>query len=209
MKPSAIYSKTGKGVQEASGKTSLLKRADRAVLSAIDGRATLGEVADKVGKGFDGAFELLIAQLDKDGFVREVAAGASSSQSRPTVATVKPAAKAPASKGSSGGGANDLDFTTVMPALKPAGRPAAAASSTPASKSNTSQQESALIKARQEAEAKAQAERERVRQEAEAKARAEAEAKARLDAEKRLREEAAAKAKAEIEAQVRAAREKA
>jgi hypothetical protein len=179
------------------------------VLSAIDGRATLGEVAQKVGKGFDGAFELLIAQLDKDGFVREVAAGASSSssQSRPAVATVKPAARASTSKGSSGGG-DDLDFTTVMPALKPAGRPAAAASSTPASKSNT-QQESALIKARQEAEAKAQAERDKLRQEAEAKARVEAEAKARVDAEKRLREEAAARAKAEIEAQVRAAREKA
>ena len=210
MKPSAIYSKTGKGVQEASGKTSLLKRAERSVLSAIDGRATLGEVAEKVGKGFDGAFELLIAQLDKDGFVREVAANASSSssQSRPAVATLKPAAKASTSKGSSGGGGDDLDFTTVMPALKPAGRPTAAASSTPASKSNT-QQESALIKARQEAEAKAQSERDKLRQEAEAKARVEAEAKARVDAEKRLREEAAAKAKAEIEAQVRAAREKA
>ncbi|HEX6318295.1 MAG TPA: hypothetical protein VFZ84_05420, partial [Burkholderiales bacterium] len=73
MNPSAIYSKSGKGVQEASGKTSLLKRADRAVLSAIDGRATLGEVAQKVGKPFDGAFQVLIAQLDKDGFVREVA----------------------------------------------------------------------------------------------------------------------------------------
>jgi len=201
MKPSAIYSKTGKGVQEASGKTSILKRADRAVLSAIDGRATLGEVAQKVGKGFDGAFELLIAQLDKEGFVREVAAGAtsSSSQSRPSIAAAKPAAKS---------GGDDLDFTTVMPALKPAARPASAASSTPASKSNSAQ-ESALYKARQEAEAKAQAERDKLRQEADAKARVEAEAKARVDAEKRLREEAAAKAKAEIESQVRAAREKA
>src|SRR5947208_1499024 len=101
MKPNTIYSKSGKGVQEASGKTSLLKRADRAVLSAIDGRATLGEVAQKVGKSFDAEFEKLIAQLDQDGFVREVTAAAStttqsrptiSSQSRPTV----PAAKAPA-----------------------------------------------------------------------------------------------------------------
>src|SRR4030095_8456546 len=112
MKPSAIYSKTGKGVQEASGKTSLLKRADRAVLSAIDGRATLGEVAQKVGKGFDGAFELLVAQLDKDGFVREVTAGATSSstQSRPAVPALKPAARPAASKSSSAGG-DDLDFT--------------------------------------------------------------------------------------------------
>jgi len=52
MNPSAIYSKSGKGVQEASGKTSLLKRGDRAVLSAIDGRATLAEVAQKIGKPF-------------------------------------------------------------------------------------------------------------------------------------------------------------
>ena len=41
MNPTAIYSKSGKGVQEASGKTSILKRPERAVLSAIDGRATL------------------------------------------------------------------------------------------------------------------------------------------------------------------------
>src|SRR5262245_50998122 len=197
MKPSAIYSKWGKGVQEASGKTSLLKRADRAVLSAIDGRATLGEVAKKVGKDFDGEFEKLIAQLDKDGFVREVAAGtAASSQSRPAVAAAKPAAKS----STSSGGTDDLDFTTIMPAIKPAARalaPAAAPSKAQVSDAaqRAKEQESALYKARQEAEAKAQAERDRVKQEAEAKARVEAEAKARLDAENRLREEAIGRAK--------------
>ena len=36
MNASAIYSKSGKGVQEAAGKTSHLSRPDRAVLSAID-----------------------------------------------------------------------------------------------------------------------------------------------------------------------------
>src|SRR5580765_7936802 len=214
MKPSTIYSKSGKGVQEASGKTSLLKRADRAVLSAIDGRATLGEVAQKVGKSFDAEFEKLIAQLDKDGFVREVSAAApSSSQSRPAVATVKPG-KAPArASSSSSGGADDLDFTTIMPAVKPAARPlASAAAPSKAQVSDAAlrakEQESALYKARQEAEAKAQAERDRVKQEAEAKARAEAEAKARLDAENRLREEAIGRAKAAAEAQVKAARAK-
>src|ERR1041384_3534894 len=190
MKPSAIYSKSGKGVQEASGKTSLLKRADRAVLSAIDGRATLGEVAQKVGKSFDGEFEKLIAQLDKDGFVREVAAGASSSaasQSRPAMQAVRPRAKA--------------------------GVPKAAAPPSAAQVSDAAQrakeQESALYKARQEAEAKQQAERDRIKQEAEAKARVEAEAKARQDAENRLREEAIGRAKAAAEAQVKAARAKA
>src|SRR5690348_7300657 len=76
MNPSAIYSKSGKGVQEAAGKTSLLQRADRAVLAAIDGRASLAEVAQKVGKTFDPVFQQLITQLDKNGFIREVSAGA-------------------------------------------------------------------------------------------------------------------------------------
>src|SRR3954463_5707012 len=102
MNPTAIYSKSGKGVQEASGKTSLLQRADRAVLSAVDGRATLADVAQKVGKPFDAAFEKLITQLDKDGFIREVSAGAAA----PAKPAAKPAAKAPAANA---GGA-DLDF---------------------------------------------------------------------------------------------------
>ncbi|MDQ5850207.1 MAG: hypothetical protein M3544_14710, partial [Pseudomonadota bacterium] len=75
MNPTAIYSKSGKGVQEAAGKTSLLKRPDRAVLAAIDGRATLADVAQKVGKPFDPGFQQLITQLDKDGFIREVSPG--------------------------------------------------------------------------------------------------------------------------------------
>src|SRR5919108_1724824 len=140
MKPNAIYSKSGKGVQEASGKTSLLKRGDRAVLSAIDGRATLGEVAQKVGKSFDAEFEKLITQLDKDGFVREVTAGSSTTSQ--AIPVIKPAAKA-------AGGANDLDFTGIMPALKRA-PPAPAAPPRPAKPDATKLQEQALYKARQE-----------------------------------------------------------
>jgi hypothetical protein len=218
MKPNTIYSKSGKGVQEASGKTSLLKRADRAVLSAIDGRATLGEVAQKVGKTFDAEFEKLIAMLDKDGFVREVTAGpSSSSQSRPTVPAVKPAAaKAPAAKpaapaAAAGGSADDLDFTTIMPAIKRApaqsAPPKSSAQPDAAAKQRAKEQEAALYKARQEAEARAQSERDRLRQETEAKARAETEAKIRAETEKRVREEAAAKLKADAEAKANAARD--
>ena len=50
MNPTAIYSKSGKGVQEASGKTSFLDRGDRAVLSAIDGRAR-GEGSPREARG--------------------------------------------------------------------------------------------------------------------------------------------------------------
>src|SRR5678815_456837 len=119
MNPTAIYSKSGKGVQEASGKTSLLKRPDRAVLSAIDGRATLADVAQKVGRPFDAAFEGLITQLDKDGFVREVSPGvappAPKPAAKPAATPGKPAAKAPS------GGGDDLDFSSFAP--KPSSAP--------------------------------------------------------------------------------------
>src|SRR5688572_14575739 len=90
MNASAIYSKSGKGVQEASGKTSHLSRSDRAVLSAIDGRATLADVAQKVGKPFDPAFLKLIESLDNAGFIRQVSAG---SPGGAVGTSAKPAAK--------------------------------------------------------------------------------------------------------------------
>src|SRR2546421_9007803 len=96
MNPTSIYSKSGKGVQEAAGKTSLLTRPDRAVLSAIDWRATLADVAQKVGKTFDAAFQTLVGQLDKNGFIREGSAGAAAAPAaapRPAAAAPKPAAK--------------------------------------------------------------------------------------------------------------------
>src|SRR6185503_1422023 len=109
MNASAIYSKSGKGVQEASGKTNVLSRSDRAVLSAIDGRTTLAEVAQKVGKPYDPAFEKLIESLDKGGFIREVSAGG------PSVAPPRPPGAAkPAGKGTGPMDAgSDLDFTTA------------------------------------------------------------------------------------------------
>src|SRR5512134_2592061 len=91
MNATAIYSKSGKGVQEASGKTSHLSRSDRAVLAAIDGRATLADVAQKVGKTFDGSFEKLIESLDKGGFIREVSPGKPGPAGKAAAAPGKPA----------------------------------------------------------------------------------------------------------------------
>src|SRR5436189_5687910 len=108
MKPTASCSKSGKGVQEAAGKTSLLQRADRAILSAIDGRATLADVAQKVGKTFDAAFQALITKLDTDGFIRGVSPGAAAAASaappKPAAAAPKPAAKPAAKAGETSGG---------------------------------------------------------------------------------------------------------
>src|SRR5688572_9796279 len=109
MNPNAIYSKSGKGVQEAAGKTNQLSRADRAVLSAIDGRTTLADVAEKVGKSFDAAFEKLIEALDKGGFIRQVTPGTAAPAPRPGAKpAAKPAPTAPK------GDASDLDFTTAL-----------------------------------------------------------------------------------------------
>src|SRR5437773_1049538 len=200
MRPNAIYSKSGKGVQEASGKTSLLKREHRVVLSAIDGRATLADVAQKSGNEYDADFQRLIIQLDKDGFIREVSSGAAAG---PAAAAAKPAGKLDT--------AIDLDFSSLASSQKantapqptrppppPAPRaPAVDMAAKAAAERRAKEQESALHRARKEAEEKAGAERERQRAEAEAKVRAETEAKLRVEAEKKLREETAHQARAD------------
>ncbi|HUQ24702.1 MAG TPA: hypothetical protein VM140_03455 [Burkholderiales bacterium] len=230
MNPTAIYSKSGKGVQEASGKTSFLDRGDRAVLSAIDGRATLADVAQKVGKTFDNAFQTLIAKLDKDGFIREASPGAAAKSAAP--AAKAPAGKPPpkaASKSEDAG--EDLDFSSLGGAPKAAPAPSRPAAPpprpaappppppppkpNPAAEAQAKAQQSALQKAREEAEAKAQAERDKQRAEAEAKIRSETEtklraealAKAKAEAEDKIRAEAEAKAKAVRDAAVKAAAE--
>ena len=210
MNASAIYSKSGKGVQEASGKTNVLQRSDRAVLAAIDGRATLADVAQKVGKPFDPAFEKLIESLDKGGFIREVSAGAPGVAG---VTTKVPAAGGkPAAKSAPVDPSSDLDFTTALsiPKGKPAPPPPKAAPPpSPSEKAQAAksalEQEDAFAKAREEAERKKQAERDRLKAEAEAKMREETEAKLRAETAARLKAEAEAKAKAEAEGKIKAA----
>ncbi|MGE5640613.1 MAG: hypothetical protein ACM30H_11005, partial [Clostridia bacterium] len=178
MNPTAIYSKSGKGVQEATGKTSLLSRADRSVLGGFDGKLTVTEVADRVGKPFDAKFEALVEQLDKDGFIRQVSAGTPIAPVPP----VRPAAGKPAAKPSAALG-EDLDFTVFSsPKPKPAapaGPPVDLAAKARADAERKAKEEEAVsYKARQEAEARAKAEAE-----ARAKAAAQAAAQARAQAE--------------------------
>ena len=156
MTPNAIYSKSGKGVQEASGKTSLLSRGDRAVLSAFDGRLTVSDVADRVGKPYDAKFQQLITQLEKDGYIREVSAGAApaakpSAPARPAAAAPKPAAAPAAAPG------EDLDFTIAIPASpppKPKMAPAPQMDSAAKARAETEKkaQEDNMARARREAE---------------------------------------------------------
>jgi hypothetical protein len=223
---SAIYSKTGKGVQESSGKTSHLSRADRAVLSAIDGKTVLSEVQNKFEKLAGPKFEALIQQLDKDGFIREVSSGASqpAAPSRPAAPPPRaaPPPKAPAADTGEDSG---LDFTAIIkvPPKAPAPTPPKAppmdlaAAARAEAERKAKEQDAFNYKARAEAEAKAKAEAEakaraaaieaRARVEAEVKAKAAAEAKARAEAEAKGRADAEARTRAEAEAKVKAARE--
>ncbi len=215
MNPTAIFSKTGKGVQEAAGKTSHLSRGDRAVLAAIDGKSTLGEVSRKFDKITDVKFRQLIQQLDKDGFIREVSAGAPQAAA-PAARAGAGAARAPAPPPKDDSGGEELDFTQALklPPKAPAAPAAPAAPKAPPvdlaaaaraeAERKAKEKEAIDFRTRQEAEARAKAEAE-ARAKAEAKAAAEARAKA--EAEAKLRAEAEAKAKADADAKVKAARE--
>ena len=221
MNLSAIFSKTGKGVQEASGKTSQLSRADRTVLSAIDGKTSLSEVQKKFEKLAGPKFESLIQQLDKDGFIREVS---SSSQPAPAppARSAAPAKAAPPPAGD--GGDDEMDFTQAVKLPPRAPPPAAprpppvdlAAASRAEAERKAKEQQAFDYKARAEGEAKAKAEAEanaraaaqaRARADAEAKARAAAEEQTRAEAEAKGRADAESKTRAEADAKVRAARE--
>ena len=198
MNPTAIYSKTGKGVQEASGKTSLLSRADRAVLAQIDGKTNFADLQIKFYKMAPDKLEALILQFDKDGFVREVTSGAF--QDAAPVTPLRPSVAKPSAKTHPPSGpAEELDFTAAPPAVP-----------TPAEAPPQKPQVDLAAQARAEAERKAK-EQElldyRARQEAEARVRAEAERKARAEAEAKVRAEADAAVKAAREAAVRAAAE--
>src|SRR5438552_17005784 len=117
LNPRAIFSKTGKGVQEASGKTSQLSRSDRAVLKEIDGKSALADVAVKFEKIAADKFDALIQQLDKDGFIREVSSGASEpiAPIRRTAPPAPPKAAPPKTAApASGGDGEFLDFTQAI-----------------------------------------------------------------------------------------------
>src|SRR5471032_98942 len=91
MDSSSIFSKTGKGMLEASGKSRLLSRGDRAVLAQIDGKTRVSEVNKKFEKNDGPKFLKLLQQLEKDGFVRELASAPAA-----PAAKAPPAEKAPA-----------------------------------------------------------------------------------------------------------------
>ncbi len=187
MRPNAIYSKSGKGVQEASGKTSLLKREHRVVLAAIDGRS--GAAAGPAAAAAKPAGKLDTA-IDLD-FSSLASSQKANTAPQPTRPPPPPAPRAPAvdmaAKAAAERRAKEQE-SALHRARKEAEEKAGA--------ERERQRAEAEAKVRAETETKLRVEAEKkLREETAHQARADAvakaqELKARLDAERKAREEA-------------------
>jgi len=204
MNPTAIFSKTGKGVQEATGKTSNLSRADRAVLSAVDGKTNVGALYKKFDKTPEPKFHQLLERLDREGYIREASPGVAS---QPVARPSAPPAAKPMDA------VSDLDFTGVFSPVRPSqpsvpkappsvpkAPPIDFAARARAEAEKREQAGAFDYKARQAAEAKAKAE-------AEARARDAASMPAKVEDDSRIRAEAEEKLKAAQEMALRVAAE--
>ncbi|MCX7140998.1 MAG: hypothetical protein NT123_07865, partial [Proteobacteria bacterium] len=160
MDRKTIFTKTAKGLNEATGKTSVLSRDMRALLKELDGRATVADMQAKFAKLPEAKLQEALQVLAKSEFIRELAQNV-----KPAEPAVKPAAPTPAPAA----GDIDLDFTMAIPTLSSISKIAEDAA-----------REQAQAAAASEAAARAKAEAEaRVKAAAEAAARAKAEAEAK------------------------------
>ena len=66
-----VLTKTAKGLMEVTGKTSLLSRELRSVLTQVDGKATVGDIHQRLDKFSESKLFDTLGKLTKDGFVRE------------------------------------------------------------------------------------------------------------------------------------------
>jgi hypothetical protein len=219
-----VLTKTAKGLMEVTGKTSLLPRDLRNVLSQVDGKATIGDLHLKLEKLTESKLFDALGKLVREGFVREFVSAP---------ASVSPPSQVPIVQEDV-----DLDFSTLISrpptkqevtaqnnaeaeavareVARAQADSRARAEAAAKAKADAEARAVAEARARAEAEAKARAEaverarreaEERARREAEERARRDAEAKARAEAEARARAEAEAKARADAEAKARAAAE--
>src|SRR6266853_1421409 len=165
MNRRSILTKTGKGLMEATGKTSALSRDLRNILKEIDGKVSVSELLRTFSKMTEPELLESLKSMEREGYVREFVAKQDEAPPRPSVPRA-PTAPSPADSG------EDLDFTAFTPA-KPSAKTSEDA------RLQTQAQEIArqaqATRAREEAAAKARAE-------LAARARAEAEHKARLSA---------------------------
>jgi len=189
-----VLTKTAKGLMEVTGKTSLLSREHRNVLSQVDGKATVGDIHQKLDKFSENKLLDTLGKLAKDGFVREFVSAP---------ASISPPSQVPIVQEGP-----DLDFTGI--ASQPpnrsqdAAREQAEADEVGRQVAAARAKGEAELRAKSEAEARAKREsEERSKREATAKEKAKREAQEKADkAAKRAEDE-----KARREADERAKRE--
>jgi len=178
MNRRSILTKTGKGLMEATGKTSNLSRDLRNILKEIDGKVSVSELLEKFGKMPEPRLLEALSGMAKEGYLREFVG-------KQDEAPRAPAGRAPAQSSADGGG-EDLDFTAFTPAK-------------PSDKTG----ENARLQA-QAQEIARQAQATRAREQAAAKARAEAAARAKAGAEQKARLPAQANPKTDAQARAQA-----
>src|SRR5262245_24703894 len=179
MNRRSILTKTGKGLMEATGKTSNLSRDLRNILKEIDGKVSVSDLSDKFDRMSEQKLLESLTTMERDGYVCEFIG-------KQDDGPKTPAPRGPASQ-SGGGTASDLDFTAFTPA-----------------KPNAKENEEARLQA-QAQEIARQARATRAREDAVAKAKADATV-ARMKAEsdaKAKAEAAAARIKAESDAKAK------
>ena len=71
MDRTTVFTKTAKGLMEATGKTSVLSRDMRALLKEVDGKATVGDVQAKLGKVPEAKLLAALQGLVNNDFIRE------------------------------------------------------------------------------------------------------------------------------------------
>src|SRR5467141_1021408 len=188
MNRRSILTKTGKGLMEATGKTSDLARDLRNILKEIDGKVSVSELMRTFSKMTEPELLEALKSMETEGYLRECVG---KQEEAP-----RAAARPPISQSSTGGG-EDLDFTAFTPA-KPSARTSEDAK-LHAQAQDIARQAQAT-RAREEAAAKAKAE-------LAARARAEAEHKARLSTRAGLSTQSDALDQARREAEERQRRE--
>jgi hypothetical protein len=181
MHRGTILTKTGKGLKEATGKTSNLSRDLRNVLKEIDGQVSVSKLLDKFEKVTEPKLLEVLKQLEVEGYVREFVAQ-KDDEPRPSIG--RPSiSQPPASVG------QDLDFTS----LGSAGVPSKSSYLGPPSKPS----EDAKLQA-QAQEIARQVQARRAYEDGAARARAEAEVLQRKVAEARARKAIEEKARREV-----------
>src|SRR6266700_2977142 len=192
MNRRSILTKTGKGLMEATGKTSALSRDLRNILKEIDGKVSVSELMKTFSKMTEPELLEALKSMEREGYVREFV-GKQEEAPRPSIPRA-PTAPSPADSG------EDLDFTAFTPARPSAKtgedarlqeRAGLSARADPKADTQARAQAEALDQARREAE-------ERQRREAEEKARREAVARAVIEAEQAGKREAEERIRKEI-----------